>query len=123
MRKWFNLIFGVLVLFVVMLIYAKVFYPPLPLNSVSKSEVINKVKKSNGNIVKIAEDKSYQWYISEMIQGRAYENIKKLMADKGWFFKDQVGSGFVFHNEQGEITVLSEMWTSKYVIFHFPKEI
>jgi hypothetical protein len=121
LRKWF--IFGDLVLFGVILIYARVYYPPLPINSVSKSEVINKVKKSNGNIVKITEEKSYQWYISEMNQGRAYKNLKKLMADKGWSFKEQVGSGFVFQSEQGEIIVLSEMWTKKYVIFHFPKEI
>ncbi|MED1467114.1 hypothetical protein [Bacillus salipaludis] len=121
MRKWF--IFGVLVLFGVILTYSKVYYPPLPINSVSKSEVFNKVKKSNGNIVKITEEKSYQWHISEMNQGRAYKNLKKLMTDKGWSFKEQVGSGFVFKNEQGEITVLSEMWTNKYVIFHFLIEI
>ncbi len=58
-----------------------------------------------------------------MKQGKAYENLKKMMEDKGWFFKEQVGSGFVFQNEQGEITVLSKMWTKNYVIFHFPKEI
>jgi hypothetical protein len=121
--KWVKLIFGVLILFGVILIYTKVYYPPLPITSVSKSQVINKVNNSNGNIVKIAEEYSYQWYISEMNQGKAYENLKKLMADKGWFFKEQFGSGFRFKNEQGEIMVLSEMWTNKYVIFHFPKEI
>lgn len=123
MRKWVKLIFGALILFGVILIYTKGYYPPLPVTSVSKSELISKVNKSNGNIVKIVEENGYQWFISEMKQGKAYENLKKLMADKGWFFKEQVGSGFVFQNEQGEITVLSEMWTKKYVIFHFPKEI
>lgn len=68
MRKWLKLIFIVLIIFGVIFIYTKVYYPPLPITSVSKSEVINKVKKSNGNIVKIAEEESYQWYISEMKQ-------------------------------------------------------
>ncbi|WP_284035708.1 hypothetical protein [Neobacillus sp. 114] len=106
------------------MIYLKdVYYPSLPIDSVSKSEVINKVHKSDGNIVKIAEEDSYQWYISEMKQGKAYENLKSFMEEKGWFFKEQLGSGFVFQNEQGEIIVSSEMWTRKFVIFHFPKGI
>ncbi|MEK3886858.1 hypothetical protein [Bacillus sp. FSL K6-3431] len=58
-----------------------------------------------------------------MKQGKAYENLKKLMEDKGWFFKEQVDSGFVFQSEQGEITVLSKIWTKNYMIFHFPKDI
>lgn len=123
MEKWVKLIFGVLILFGVLLIYTKVYYPPLPITSVSKSQVINKVNNSNGNIVKIAEEYSYQWYISEMNQGKAYENLKKLMADKGWFFKKQVDSNFVFQSEQGEITVISKMWTKNYVLFYFPKDI
>ncbi|MBO1513650.1 hypothetical protein [Metabacillus bambusae] len=123
MKKWVKLIFSVLFLLVVILIYMKVYYPPLPINSVSKSEAINKVNKSNGNIVKFSEEYSHQWYISEMKQGKAYDNLKKMMEVKGWGFKEQVGSGFVFQNEQGEITVLSEMWTKNYVIFHLPKEI
>ncbi|MBS4214844.1 hypothetical protein [Neobacillus rhizophilus] len=124
MRKWVKSISIVLILFGVLLIYLKdVYYPSLPIDSVSKSEVINKVHKSDGNIVKIAEEDSYQWYISEMKQGKAYENLKSFMEEKGWFFKEQLGSGFVFQNEQGEIMVSSEMWTRKFVIFHFPKGI
>jgi hypothetical protein len=124
LRKRLRSITSVIILFGVILIYFKeVYFPSLPISSVSKSEVINKVNKSNGNIVKITEENSYQWYISEMRQGKAYENIKTLMEGKGWFFKEQVGSGFVFQSKQGEITVLSEMWTEKYVIFHFPKGI
>jgi hypothetical protein len=123
LKKWVKLIFSVLFLLVVILIYMKVYYPPLPITSVSKSEVINKVNKSNGNIVMISEEYSYQWYISEMKQGKAYDNLKKMMEVKGWVFKEQVGSGFVFQNELVEITVQSEMWTKNYVIFHLPKEI
>lgn len=124
MGKWVRTGMILLILFGVLMIYLKgVYYPSLPIDTVSKYEVINKVNKSNGNIVKITDEDSYQWYISEMKQGRAYENLKRLMEDKGWFFKEQLGSGFVFQNEQGEIMVSSEMWTRKYVIFHFPKGI
>lgn len=124
MGKWIRTGTIIVILFGVLMIYLKdIYYPALPIDSVSKSEVINKVNKSNGNIVKITVEDSYQWYISEMKQGRAYENLKRLMKDKGWFFKEQLGPGFVFQNEQGEIMVSSEMWTRKYVIFHFPKGI
>lgn len=122
MNKWAYLL-GILIILCGFLFYKEVISPPLPLNSVSKKEVINKVSKSSGEIIKIAEEDGYQWYISEEKQGKASENLKGLMKEKGWNYKKQVSSGIVFQSEQGEIIVLSSMWTKKYVIFHFPKEI
>ncbi len=48
-----------------MLFYIKTYYPALPIDSVSKREVVNKVTTSNENIVKLTEENSYEWYISK----------------------------------------------------------
>lgn len=122
MKKWIYIILA-LVIFLGFLMYRDIYNPPLPISSVSKDYVLDKISKSGGKIVKIAEEDGYQWYISEVKQGQEYKNLKLLMKEKGWFFKKQVDSGLVFQNEQGEITVLSRNWTKKYIIFYFPEGI
>lgn len=108
------------------LICLNIYCPLLPLNSISRNDVIKQVNKSHEKIVKISEENGYQWYISEMEEESAYKNLKLLMRKKGWYFKKQVDSGFVFQNDQGEIKVSKRtwrMWGKKYIIFYFPKSI
>ncbi|MEH7613260.1 hypothetical protein [Gottfriedia acidiceleris] len=68
MKKWII----VLVLFVVVLLVfeSKVYYPPLPVSSVSKRVVISKLKDSPKNIVKMAEEDGYEWYITRNERGK-----------------------------------------------------
>jgi hypothetical protein len=122
LRKWIYIILA-LVIFLGILIYRDIYNPPLPISSLSKDYVLDKVSKSDGKIVSIAGEDGYQWYISEVKQGQEYKNLKLLMKEKGWIFKKQVNEGLVFQSEQGEITVLSRYWTKKYIIFYFPEGI
>jgi hypothetical protein len=122
LRKWIYIILA-LVIFLGILIYRDIYNPPLPISSLSKDYVLDKVSKSDGKIVRIAGEDGYQWYISEVKQGQEYKNLKLLMKEKGWIFKKQVNEGLVFQSEQGEITVLSRYWTKKYIIFYFPEGI
>ncbi|WP_025027379.1 hypothetical protein [Caldalkalibacillus mannanilyticus] len=101
--------------------YTKFYYPPLPVDSISKRATLNKISESADSIVKLTDEKNYEWYISKMNQGQAYEHIKKLMMDRGWIFKEQQGSGYFFEKGNSVIIVESEMWTGKYVIFKIPK--
>ena len=122
LRKWIYLMLAIALVFGVF-IYKEVHNPALPIKSVSKKEVIHKVNESPEDIVKIADEDGYQWYIAEKKGDETYDNLKKIMKEKGWSYKKQDDSRFVFQSEQGEITVLSRMWTKEYVIFYFPKEI
>ena len=122
MKKWGYLLFSVVIVLGV-LIYRDIFHPPLPIDSVSKKEVLEQVENSSGKFVKVAEENSFQWYIAEMDDGAVYDDLKALMKDKGWNFKEQAEAGFIFESEAGEIIVSSGMWTKKYIIFHFPKDI
>lgn len=104
-----------------MLFYFKTYYPSLPIESVSKREAVSKVNASNENIVKLTEEDGYDWYISKMQQGKAYEDLKQMMKDKGWIYKEQMGAGFIFQKENEDLIIESEMWTGKYVLFQMPK--
>lgn len=104
-------------------IYMRMYVPALPVRSVSKYEVLNQVQPTSRGMVKITEENGYQWYICEMDEGKAYDYLKKWMKNRGWTFKEQIGSGFLFQREQGEIIIHSEMWTQNYVLFHFPSGI
>ena len=122
MKKWSYVLLCLLIVYGV-LIYRDIFHPSLPIDSVSKNEVLDKVNKSSGDIVKVAEEEGYQWYIAEMDEGEVYDDLKVLMKNKGWHFKEQTDSHFIFESKQGEIAVSSIMWTKKYILFYFPKYI
>lgn len=102
------------------LYYSKIYYPSLPIDSVSKREVVQRANKSD-DIVYLTKETGYEWYISKVNQGEAYEHLKQMMKKKGWNYKEQMGAGFIFQKENKEIIVESQMWTGKYVIFQIPK--
>lgn len=100
------------------LFYSKIYYPFLPIDSVSKREVVQIANKTDESIVYLITENGYEWYISKMDQGEAYEQLKLMMKEKGWNYREQMGAGFIFQKEnKEEIIVGSEMWTGKYVIF------
>ena len=121
LRRLFVIILVLLVIGFGVLFYSKAYYPALPINSVSKREVVHIVNTSNEKITKLTEENGYEWYISKKNQGNSYEQLKQMMGSKGWTFKEQLGAGFIFQKENEELIIESEMWTGKYVIFQIPK--
>ena len=119
MRRLFVIILVLLVITFGLLFYSKVYYPALPINSVSKREVVHMVNTSNEKFTKLTEENGYEWYISNQV--KAYEQLNQMMESKGWVFKEQLGAGFIFQRENEELIIESEMWTGKYVIFQIPK--
>ena len=108
------------------LIYKSIFYPPLPVHSISRHDVIEKINNSQGKLVKIEDNNGLQWYISKRNDNENdYAEIKQLMKEKGWNFKSQLESGsLIFQGKQGEISVSDYLWRNgnqKYIIFNFPK--
>ncbi|MEW9674278.1 hypothetical protein [Ammoniphilus sp. 3BR4] len=123
MRK---VLFGTAILVVMFIIgivvASKAYYPSLPIGSVSKSEVLALINDSTEPIVKIAEENGYEWFITRMEQGKAYQNLKNMMNNNGWKFKDQMGAGFIFEKNGTEVIATTEMWTRKYVICKIKKD-
>lgn len=99
----------------------KSYYPPLPFESAGKREVIAKLNGSPaGELVRIADERGYEWYIVRMESGSAYDALKKKMADGGWIFVEQLGSGFKFEKNGQSVMATTRMWTGKYVICQIP---
>lgn len=122
MIKWKYLLLCLVILCVVLII-KDIYYPPLPIDSISKKDVLEYVNISSGKIVKISEENGYYWYIAEVSGEKTYEDLKSLIEKEGWRFKKQVNEGLVFESKQGEFMVSSRMWTKKYIIFNFPKDV
>lgn len=117
------IIFGLLVVILGIVAFdSKFYYPTLPIESLSKKEVLATLNDSEKNIVKIAEENGYEWFITRMEQGKAYENIKKLINTNAWEFQTQEGSGYFFKKDDKTIIVSTQMWTRKYVIVQISKE-
>jgi hypothetical protein len=120
LKKWIIIVVVCIAISLGALFYSKIYYPSLPIDSVSKREVIQKVNDSNESIIYLTEENGYVWYISKMNQGKAYEQLKQMMEEKGWKYKEQMGAGFIFQKQSKELIIESEMWTGRYVMFQIP---
>ena len=99
MKKWLFAI-GLIILFLgAIVFYNKLYYPTLPMESINKKEVIEKLNDSNEQIVKLSDENGYEWYIiSERNTNVADEITKKMVIQHGWIFKRKDGSGLFFDN-------------------------
>ncbi|MFG6494755.1 hypothetical protein P8610_05310 [Fictibacillus sp. UD] len=121
MKKWVKYNITISLLVVGVFLFGR-FYEPLPVKFVSKKEVLMLVNQANGKIVKIPSYyQGYQWYIST--KEKADENVIHLMNGKGWSYVKKDETSYAFEGIQGNISVISEVWNEKYIIFHFPEGI
>ncbi|WP_010095327.1 hypothetical protein [Ornithinibacillus scapharcae] len=121
MKKWL-IIIGVIIVVVVITFVNKYYYPDLPIDTVSKKEVLDTLYDSSEDIVKIAEEQDYDWYITRMEQGKAYENLKNLITKSGWEFQQHDGSGYFFEKDDKTLIATTQMWTENYVMVKIPSD-
>ncbi|MDN7240579.1 hypothetical protein QWY14_02200 [Planococcus sp. N028] len=122
MKKWLIIFGGLAVVLGIVAFNSKIYYPPLPIDSVSKNEVINTLNKSPKGILEIAEEDEFEWFITRTEQGKERENLKQMISKKGWQFENQDGSGYFFTKGDNRLIVETEMWTKRYLIVQIPKE-
>lgn len=122
MKKWLGLL-GMLVIVVgVFAFHSKFYYPPLPIQSISKKDALSLITESSNKLVKIAEEDGYEWFITGFHQGKASDYLKQMLSEKMWQFKTQEGSGYFFEKDGKTLIAETQMWTGKYVIVEIPKE-
>jgi predicted RNA binding protein YcfA (HicA-like mRNA interferase family) len=103
--------------------YSSKFYlPTLPIESVSKKEVLQSINKASDPIVKIANEDEHDWFITRADQGEYRETIKEMIGDQGWEFVTQDGSGYFFEKGDEKLIVTTKMWTGKYVMVKVPQD-
>jgi hypothetical protein len=100
------------------LFFSKSYYPTFPIDGISKSEAIYLLNKENQQLVKLKEENQYIWYGFKGNQIDGSKELVKTMQDRGWIFKEQLGSGYFFLDSTSSIKIVeSQMWTRKYVIY------
>lgn len=110
------------VLIIPYLISYALYYPPLPIESMTKKEVLEKGNDADKQLVKLTSEKSSEWYItSERDISAVDDMIKELVGQEGWVFKDKEGSGLIFEKEDEKMVATTEKWTGDYVLCQIPK--
>ncbi|WP_274310019.1 hypothetical protein [Solibacillus daqui] len=101
--------------------YNKLYYPPLPIETISKKEVIEKLNKSDEKIIKITSGNEKEWYIvNEQDQSIVDETIIDLLSQKDWVFERKDGSGLFFEKQGEDLIVTTQKWTGDYSLVDIP---
>ena len=121
MKKILITIALIVVLVGAFVFYNKLYYPPLPIETISKKEVIEKLNHSEQKITKLTSEKGKEWYIvNERNQSNVDEIIIEMMNEKDWVFKEKEGSGLFFEKQGEDLIITTEKWTSNYSLVDIP---
>lgn len=123
MRKIFITIVLIVVLMGAFVFYNKLYYPPLPIETISKKEVLGKLKHSDNKIIQLTSENGKIWYIvNERNQSVVDEVIIDLMSQKDWAFKEKDGSGLFFEKQDDDLIITTQKWTGNYSLVDIPKK-
>lgn len=102
-------------------LYNKLYYPPLPIETISKKEVIEKLNKSDEKIIKLTNENGKEWYIvNEQNQSIVDEIIIDMLSQKEWVFKRKDGSGLFFEKQGEDLIITTKKWTGDYSLVDIP---
>lgn len=103
------------------IVYNKLYYPPLPIETISKKEVIEKLNKSDEKIIKLTSENGREWYIvNEPNQSIVDEIIIDMLNQKEWRFKQKDGSGLFFEKQHEGLIITTQKWTDDYSLVDIP---
>ncbi len=113
---------GTVSIFVIAFVfYNKLYYPSLPIENMSKKEVVEKINNSDKQMVKLTNENSREWYItSERNQSEVDEIIKEMVSQNGWTFVQNEGSGLFFEKQGEKLIITTQKWTGNYLLIKIP---
>lgn len=118
MRKIFFIIGILIICAIAYTIFNKSYYPALPIENMSKKEVLQTVQQSDEKVVKLTKENDSTWYIIQ--EKNADETIKKLVEKNGWEFIQKDGAGLFFENKDEKLIVTTQKWTKDFVLVQSP---
>ncbi|MEA0562498.1 hypothetical protein [Lysinibacillus irui] len=104
----------------------KIYYPSLPIDSITQKEAIRKINTSSNDLVELSKDHNATWYItaiSTMGIQKVDADIQQLMKNEGWVFLEKEGGGLFFEKNEERTIITTEMWTKQYVLIQVPARI
>jgi hypothetical protein len=84
---------------------------------------ITKYEFSNNGYEEVLERSDKIRYVSKFEKKYPLGMTKEFMKDKGWEFKEQMGSGLIFEKNDEIITIGTRQYTKQYFIWDIPKEV
>lgn len=127
MKRYKNLLFLTVALlavfiFIVFWVYSnKAYYPELPFEGGSKKEVVEKLDKSNNELVELSNVNGFYWLGFRGNQKEGRDEVIKQMEDRGLKYDYYEGSGIFFENGE-RVIITGTKWTSNYVLYKVPEE-
>ena len=99
----------------------KLYYPPLPIDTLSKKEVLDSLHHTDEKIVPITTENGKQWFIvNERNQAIVDDLIIDMLQNDGWTFKVKDGSGLFFEKQNENLIVTTRKWTGNYSLIDIP---
>lgn len=113
---------GIIIFLVgVFVFYNKLYLPSLPIENISKKEVIEKINDSEKQLVKLSNENGQEWYvIKERDTSVADEIIKEMLDQNGWTFIQKDGNGLFFERHGENLIVATQKWTRDYLLVKIP---
>lgn len=122
MRKTIIVIVLLLALAALCAFNSKLHYPALPIETLTKKEVLEKVKIGEP-ITALAIENGKHWYIiQERDQARADALVIDMLRQDGWHFTEKDGSGLFFHRDGERLIVTTQKWTGDYSLVDVPEQ-
>jgi len=99
----------------------KLYYPALPIDTISKKEVLDRLHQSDEKIVFLTTENGKEWFIiDERNQVNRAEIMTDMLQNYGWAYIEQMGSGFFFEKQNEILIVTTQKWTGNYSLVDIP---
>ncbi len=83
---------------------------------------ISKLEFTGSDYEQFSESDQEIRYVSENNGGSRYDIVKGFMKDRGWNFKEQMGSGLLFEKDKQTTIVETRQFSKYYFLWDFPIE-
>ncbi len=117
-KKWLIIAGTIGIILLIVTIDSKFYYPALPIDTMSKKEIINSLQSKD--MIKIGADQKNEWYMTKKDQGMANEKIKDMIQEEEWKFRNYDGNGLFFEKKDKTLIASTQMWTGDYVLVNVP---
>lgn len=100
--------------------YDKSLYPPLPIQSISKKEVLAIANQQSDHFIKITEEDGYEWYMSKWGKKEVFNEVKKMLGKYGWEIQKEKGNKLIFNKGEEQLTITTDRWSKNYTLAKIP---
>lgn len=115
---------GIISIFVIVFVfvfYNKLYYPPLPIENMSKKEVVEKINDSNTQMIKSTNENDKVWYLIKERDGSVADAmIVEMLNQYDWVFKEKDGAGLFFEKNGETLIITKKQWTGDYKLVDIP---